>query len=184
MIIEPHTHQYNWSWARIDVYLSQYCGMSRNFVQHCINHWLITISDQAIKKSYHLQDGDLICIWSLARFQDVGVLAECAWIPLEIKLQTPDYVVLIKPKWVLSHPTSIREVGQPSVVWFLAHHFSNIPSVGSIIRAGLIQNDWWFDDLYFVREMIEVFWSTISWKISSILNCRKRASQTSQILSC
>lgn len=139
MIIEPHTHQYNWSWARIDVYLSQYCGMSRNFVQHCINHWLITISDQAIKKSYHLQDGDLICIWSLARFQDVGVLAECAWIPLEIKLQTPDYVVLIKPKWVLSHPTSIREVGQPSVVWFLAHHFSNIPSVGSIIRAGLIQ---------------------------------------------
>jgi 23S rRNA pseudouridine1911/1915/1917 synthase len=107
-------------------------------MQHCIQQWCVTINHHTIKKSAYLASWDVISIWSLQRFQDFWYLQECGYIDLEVKIQTDDYAVIVKPKWVLSHPTSIWEVHQPSVVWFLYHRFGSLPSVWSIIRAGLI----------------------------------------------
>ena len=43
-----------------------------------------------------------------------------------------------KPKWVLSHPNSIRDAKKPSVVAFLYQHYRDLPSYGNFIRAGLV----------------------------------------------
>lgn len=49
-----------------------------------------------------------------------------------------DYLIINKPKGVLSHPNSIRDIAQPSVVGFLYHHYKTLPSIGNFIRAGLL----------------------------------------------
>lgn len=113
------------------------------------------------KKSYSLQSGDQIRIENLERFLDGGILDECpaleistdrelvqygdlarSWhTPFLIILQeSPDYMIIYKPKGILSHPSSIWDVHQPSVVGWLYHYFQQewLPTMGSFIRAGLI----------------------------------------------
>jgi 23S rRNA-/tRNA-specific pseudouridylate synthase len=55
-------------------------------------------------------------------------LAEAQRIPLDIKHETPDYLVLWKPAGVLSHPSSLRDLQTPSVVAFVYHQYRDLPS--------------------------------------------------------
>lgn len=63
--------------------------------------------------------------------------------------ETPDYMVIYKPKWVLSHPNSVRDLSTPSVVASIYQYIrncassdhsqqNNLPSSWSFIRAGLV----------------------------------------------
>jgi 23S rRNA pseudouridine1911/1915/1917 synthase len=53
-------------------------------------------------------------------------------------MEKEDYLVINKPKGVLSHPRNLREVNEPSVVGFLYHRYKDLPSIGNFIRAGLL----------------------------------------------
>jgi 23S rRNA pseudouridine1911/1915/1917 synthase len=53
-------------------------------------------------------------------------------------LEKEDYLIINKPKWVLSHPKTIRDVHEPSVSGFLYHTFKKLPSIGNFIRAGIL----------------------------------------------
>lgn len=74
----------------------------------------------------------------LERYLSPVLLEEAPNIDIPILKETTDYLVINKPKGVLSHPNSIRDVAKPSVVWFLYHHFKELPSVWNFIRAGLL----------------------------------------------
>jgi 23S rRNA pseudouridine1911/1915/1917 synthase len=65
-------------------------------------------------------------------------LEEAPNIEIPILKETEDYLIISKPKGVLSHPNSIRDVKYPSVVGFLYHHFKEMPSYSTFMRAGLI----------------------------------------------
>lgn len=129
---------YQWDWERIDVYLTKYFSYSRNFFHHIFERWWITINQKFVKKSYQLKSGDQIMIDDLERYLSPIILEQAPKIDLEIKVQTKDYLVVFKPKSVLSHPNSVWDVSCPSVVGFLYHKFKDLPSVGNFIRAGLI----------------------------------------------
>jgi len=150
---------YTWSGERIDAWLTKQFPYSRNFFQHILaRKWVTVVSAKSsaalaiglkVKKSYKLQDGDTICIESLDRFLDWGILEECPVIDLDIRLEKEDYLVLYKAKWILSHPNSVRDVEHPSVVGWLYHYFQqqDLPSMWSFIRAGLVhrldkETDW------------------------------------------
>ena len=68
------------------------------------------------KKSYTTQTNDIVCIATFMRYLDGGVLDETPARDIDIRHETDDYLVIWKPKHVLSHPTSIRNVNVPSVV--------------------------------------------------------------------
>lgn len=138
---------YNWNWERIDIYLNKTMDYSRNFFHHLISRQAITINWKQIKKSYKLKNNDIINIQSLDRFLSDEILSESPNFDIEIKLEKQDYLVINKPKWVLSHPNSIWDVSKPSVVWFLYHRYKTLPSVWNFIRAWLIhrldkETDW------------------------------------------
>ena len=59
-------------------------------------------------------------------------------IDIPIVKEEDDYLVINKPKGVLSHPNSIWDISKPSVVGFLYHRYSSLPSVGNFIRAWLL----------------------------------------------
>jgi len=74
----------------------------------------------------------------LERYHDNQILAESPNISLEIKHQTADYIVIYKPKGVLSHPKTLFDVSTPSVSGFLYHRFGTMPSIAGFVRAGIV----------------------------------------------
>lgn len=126
--------------VRIDQYLTSQFSYSRNFFHHLIERGAVLLNGKTTKKSKKLLPWNTITIESLDRFLDWGVLAEAPNVPLQIKKEEEDYMVIVKPKWMLSHPNSVRDVSKPSVVGSLYHYFQDqdLPSMGSFIRAGLV----------------------------------------------
>ena len=129
---------YNGIGERIDTWLTTQFPYARNFFHHIISRGWVLVNNKPIKKSYKLKNGDSIIIDNMKRFLWSEILSEAPVIDLEIVHEKDDYLVLYKPKWVLSHPNSVWDVGQPSVVGFLYHHYKNLPTIGNFIRAWLL----------------------------------------------
>lgn len=152
----------HWSWEditkeqsgqRIDLFLTKKYGYSRNFFHHLMERWAVLINWKPAKKSYQLKVNDKIEVMSIERFLDGGILTESPVIELDIRLEKEDYLVLYKPKWLLSHPNSLREVNEPSVVGWLRHRYKDMPSYGNFLRAGLLHRlDKWTDGLMLIAK--------------------------------
>lgn len=123
---------------RIDVYLAGKYGYSRNFFHHLIERGAVLVNWKETKKSYQLKPHDTIELLSMERFLDGGVLAESPVVELDVRLEKEDYLVLYKPKGMLSHPNSVREVSVPNVVGALYHRYKELPSQANFVRAWLL----------------------------------------------
>ncbi len=84
-------------------------------------------------------------IADLQRFEDWWILQECEAWDIDVRLEKVDYMVIYKPKWVLSHPNSVRDIQYPSVVWWVYHYLQQgtqwktiLPSTWSFVRAWLV----------------------------------------------
>ena len=133
-----HELIFSWTIERLDTWLTKQFSYSRNFFHHIISREGILVNEKPVKKSLKLKPWDLIQIDDLERFLSPIILEEAPKLDIPILKETADYLVINKPKGVLSHPNSIRDVAKPSVVWFLYHHFKELPSVWNFIRAGLL----------------------------------------------
>jgi 23S rRNA pseudouridine1911/1915/1917 synthase len=136
---------YSWSWdlppdsqERIDIWLTKQFPYSRNFFHHIIERGGVSVNKKQIKKSHKLKEGDQVLIDDLSRYLSPVILDESPNIKIPVVLEKEDYLVINKPKWVLSHPNSVREVSQPSVVGFLYHNYKNLPTIWNFIRAWLL----------------------------------------------
>lgn len=96
------------------------------------------VNEKKIKKSYRLKNNDIVEIDDLSRYLSPIILDETPDIDIPVVLEKEDYLVINKPKWVLSHPNSVRDVSQPSVVGFLYHKYRDLPTVWNFIRAWLV----------------------------------------------
>ena len=112
--------------------------MSRSFFHHIIARGGIQVNNRTIKKSYKLKTGDAITVDNIQRYLEPTILDEAPNITIPVIHETEDYLVIHKPKGVLSHPNSVRDVQSPSVVGWLYHRYHNLPTIGNFIRAGLI----------------------------------------------
>ena len=106
-------------WDRIDSWLTSQFSYSRNFFHHIIERWGIKVNGKVVKKSFKLKVWDKVQIDELERYLSPIILDEAEQIDIPIVCEKEDYLILNKPKWVLSHPNSIRDVNKPSVVAFL-----------------------------------------------------------------
>lgn len=142
---------------RIDKYLWEILWLSRNFISRLIESdyiYILTpnhktndienIPKKSIKKSYIPQKWDLIYISQMRRFENEWILKDSPKIDIKIlfsnaeDIHKSDYLIIYKPKWVLSHPNSIRDIQKPSITWRLYHQFGNLPWIWNFIRSWLI----------------------------------------------
>ena len=133
-----HELIFDWPTERLDTWLTKKFPYSRNFFHHILSRDGILVNGKAAKKSLKLKPWDQVVIDDLERYLSPVLLEEAPNIDIPILKETTDYLVINKPKGVLSHPNSIWDVGKPSVVGFLYHHFKELPSIGNFIRAGLL----------------------------------------------
>ena len=129
---------YSWPGERIDTRLSKQLPYTRSFFHHIIARGGISIQWKPVKKSHKLKEGEVVTIDDVRRYLSSEILAETPAIDLPIVLEKEDYLIINKPKWVLSHPRNLWELQEPSVVGFLYHKYKGLPSIGDFIRAGLI----------------------------------------------
>lgn len=129
---------YEGNGERIDTRLSKKFSYSRSFFHHIIERWGVQIKGRTVKKSYQLKNNDAVHIDDLTRYLSPVLLDEAPRIDIPILLEKDDYLIINKPKWVLSHPKTIREIHEPSVSGFLYHMFKNLPSIWNFIRAGIL----------------------------------------------
>jgi 23S rRNA-/tRNA-specific pseudouridylate synthase len=87
------------------------------------------VNGKQVKKSYQLKNNDQIEIDDVSRYLSPLLLEETPDIKIPIMLEKEEYLVVNKPKGVLSHPKTIREVNEPSVVGFLYHTYKNLPTI-------------------------------------------------------
>lgn len=123
---------------RIDTWLTKQFSYSRNFFHHILERNGILVNGKVAKKSLKLRSWDLILIDELERYLSPIILEEAPKLDIPILKETADYLIINKPKGVLSHPNSIWDIAKPSVVWFLYHHYKNLPSIWNFIRAWLL----------------------------------------------
>ncbi len=129
---------YEGSGERIDTRLSKEFSYSRSFFHHIIERWGVHVNGKVVKKSYQLKHNDQIEIDNVSRYLSPVLLDEAPDIKIPVVIEKEDYLVISKPKGVLSHPKTVREVHEPSVVGFLYHTYKNLPSIWNFIRAGLL----------------------------------------------
>ena len=129
---------FEWDSERIDTWLTKQFSYSRNFFHHIIERGWVLVNWKAVKKSNKLKKWDNVEIDDLERFISPVILDEAPDIDISIIKEEEDYLVINKPKGVLSHPNSIWDISKPSVVWFLYHRYSALPSVWNFIRAWLL----------------------------------------------
>ncbi|AKH32975.1 Ribosomal large subunit pseudouridine synthase D [candidate division SR1 bacterium Aalborg_AAW-1] len=126
---------------RIDVYLTKNHEYTRNFFHRLVARGDILVNDTVVKKkSLGLKQGDIITIVHPERYMESEMLALSPAIDLKILVEKKDYLVVYKPKGVLSHPNSVRGVEHVNMVGALYQYFKaqNLPTTGNFIRAGLI----------------------------------------------
>lgn len=123
---------------RIDIWLTKQFPYTRSFFHHIITRGGILVHQKPVKKSYILKNNDEIEVDDLQRYLGSEILEETPKIDIPIVLEKDDYLVINKPKGVLSHPRNLRELSEPSVVGFLYHRYKELPSIGNFIRAGLL----------------------------------------------
>ncbi len=125
-----------WSPQRIDQRLTTQFLYSRSFFHKLISSKKIFIISRSTthkfvpKKSYMLLEGDVVLIYTFLRYVDWISLEESPQRDIDVCYECEDYLVVYKPKWVLSHPTNNRNISVPSVVGSLYHHkYKNIKLV-------------------------------------------------------
>jgi len=123
---------------RIDVYLTKHHEYTRNFFHRLMARGDIALNGTTLKKnSQRLKPGDQITITHPERYMESEVLAQSPQIDLKIMIEKEDYLVIYKPKGMLSHPNSVRGVEHANVVGSLYHYFAqqNLPTTGNFVRA-------------------------------------------------
>ena len=91
---------------RIDTWLTKQFSYSRNFFHHIIERGWVLVNWKVVKKSNKLKKGDNVEIDDLERFISPVILDEAPDIDIPIVKEEEDYLVINKPKGVLSHPNS------------------------------------------------------------------------------
>ena len=87
--------------GRIDMYLMEYLGYSRSYIQNLIKNKTILVNDKETKSSYNIKNGDIITINDIKE-EEMDVAAED--IPLDIVYEDNDVIVINKPNGMVVHP--------------------------------------------------------------------------------
>lgn len=124
---------------RLDTFLAWHIDISRNLLQRVFYEGNVMVNDLAVKKSYKLMKDDKVSFdIDIKRFDTQEVFPLSSFIDLKILHEHDDYIVIYKPKGVLSHPKSIWDISKPSVASFLYHKYGQLEDVGSFVRAGIV----------------------------------------------
>ncbi len=109
-------------------------GMSRSAVQKIIDDGNVSVGDTVISKNYKTRHGDIIKV-VIPQARELEITAED--IPLDIRYEDSDLLVVNKPKGMVVHPAAGNYDG--TLVNALMHHCKgSLSGINGVIRPGIV----------------------------------------------
>lgn len=124
--------------VRIDKFLiARIEGGTRNKVQQGIEKKLVLVNDQPVKSNYKVRPGDRIIMYSDTAPELTEIVPE--QIPLDIRYEDEDIIILYKPAGMVVHPGSGNYTGTlvNGIAWHLKHQQPGL-SETELPRFGLV----------------------------------------------
>jgi 23S rRNA pseudouridine1911/1915/1917 synthase len=118
---------------RIDKYLIEELGFSRSKIQKLIENGNITVNDKNIKNSYIVRVDDEIKIDGEIE-EVIDIKPED--IPLDIRYEDDDVIVVNKPSGMVVHPAAGHYTG--TLVNALLFHCNHLSKVNGTMRPGIV----------------------------------------------
>ena len=130
LIVEPQESE-----RRLDVYLSDALeGFSRSYIQNLIKKGCVRINDKEQKASYKLKIADSVEV-EIPDAQPLELKAQN--IPLDIRYEDDNMLVVNKPSGMLTHPTSVQK--EDTLVNALLYYcHDNLSGINGIMRPGIL----------------------------------------------
>ncbi len=129
LVVEPES-----SGQRIDAFLAKNPEIaSRSFAQNLIEKSLVLVDGKKIDKNYRLKVGQVIDV-AIPPPEPTEVKPEA--IPLDIKYEDGDLIVLSKPAGMVVHPAYGHATG--TLVNALLAHTPELSGIGGVVRPGII----------------------------------------------
>lgn len=119
---------------RLDVFVSEYSGVTRSHAQILIENELVLVNGRPQAKNYRLRNGDEIEVEELP-VKELSVSAED--IPLDIVYEDDDIIVVNKPSGMVVHPAVGNESGT-LVNALLYHCKDSLSGINGVIRPGIV----------------------------------------------
>lgn len=121
---------------RIDSYVSsEFEDFSRSQVQTFVKNGLLTVNSQRVKPSYKLNDGDVIEILYEDE-EEIKIIPEN--IPLDIKWEDENMLVVNKPKNMLTHPTAKELTGTLVNALLFKYGYGGLSDINGSMRPGIL----------------------------------------------
>ena len=120
---------------RIDTYICENISdISRNAVQRLITDNNILVNKKSVNKNYRITGKDIIEV-NIPPIQESQVIAEN--IPLDIKYEDEDLLVVNKPKGMVVHP-AVGNESSTLVNALLYHCKGTLSGIGGVARPGIV----------------------------------------------
>ena len=109
-------------------------SLSRSALQNLIEHGMVTFGGKPISKNFKPKPGDIIEI-EIPAPQDIDILPEN--IPLDIRYEDSDLLIVNKPKGMVVHPAPGNYTGT-MVNALMFHCKDSLSGINGIIRPGIV----------------------------------------------
>lgn len=122
------------SGARLDAFVAEKLGITRSYAQKLIENGQVEIKGVKLKKNYKLNAGDEVEI-TLPENEDCDAVPEN--IPLDIKYEDDDIIIVNKPVGMVVHPAPGHASG--TLVNALMYHCGDsLSGIGGVNRPGIV----------------------------------------------
>ncbi|MCL5292678.1 MAG: RluA family pseudouridine synthase [Actinobacteria bacterium] len=122
------------SGKRLDALLAGEEGVSsRSFAQKLIEKGLVTVGGRAADKNYRVREEDLV-EYVIPPPRELAVEPEP--IPLDVRYEDADLIVLSKPAGMVVHPAYGHYTG--TLVNALLAHTKDLSGIGGVLRPGIV----------------------------------------------
>lgn len=118
---------------RIDKYLCEQTQLTRSRIQQLIEQGAVEVNGKATKSNYKINPGDLIEV-SYEDLSELDVVAQD--IPLDIRFEDSDVIVINKPRGMVVHPANGNQQG--TLVNALLYHCKDLSGINGVLRPGIV----------------------------------------------
>lgn len=119
---------------RLDRFLVDQTGLTRNQVQRQIAKGLVEVDGLVVTKNGFKLSGEIAVKWTEPEVEQAT--AEPEDIPLDIVYEDSDIIVVNKPAGMVVHPAVGHFTG--TLVNGLLHHCKDLQGIGGVIRPGIV----------------------------------------------
>lgn len=119
--------------VRIDKYLSEHTELTRSRIQLLIEQGQILLNGKNTKSNYKLTGSETITI----EYEELSELdVEAQDIPLDIRYEDADVIVINKPRGMVVHPANGNQ--RDTLVNALLYHCKDLSGINGVLRPGIV----------------------------------------------